>query len=67
MDQRSIVLYLHLKGLSAYAIHDNIVSTLGPKDMAYNTVTPYLREAKLGIAQVTLDREPSPYHLISPR
>jgi hypothetical protein len=39
MDQRSIVLYLHLKGLSAYAIHDDLVATLGPKAVAYSTVT----------------------------
>jgi hypothetical protein len=59
MDQRSIVLYLHLKGLSAHAIHDDLGATLGPTAGAYNAVTCYLREAKLGTAEVTLDPEPS--------
>jgi hypothetical protein len=39
MDQRSIVLHLHLKGLSAHVIHDDLVATLGSKAMAYSTVT----------------------------
>jgi hypothetical protein len=55
MDQRSIVLYLLLKWLSAHAIHDDLVATLGPKAVAYSMVTRYLREAKLGTAEVTLD------------
>jgi hypothetical protein len=41
-DQRSIVLCLHLEGLLAYAIHDDLVAALGPKAMAYNTVTRHL-------------------------
>jgi hypothetical protein len=48
MDQRSIVLYLHLKGLLAHAIHDDLVATLGPTAVAYSTVTRYLREVKFG-------------------
>jgi hypothetical protein len=59
MGQRSIVLSLHLKGLSAHAIHDDLVAALGPKAVAYGTVTRCLREAKLGTAEVTLDPEPS--------
>jgi hypothetical protein len=63
MDQRSIALYLHLKGLSARAIHDDHVATLGPKTVAYRRVTRYLREAKVGTAEVTIDPEPSSPHI----
>jgi hypothetical protein len=59
MDQRLIVLYLHLKWLSAHTIHDDLVVTLDPKAVVYNMVTGYLREAKLGIAEVSLDTEPN--------
>jgi hypothetical protein len=59
MDQSSIVLYLHLKRLSVHAIHDDLVAILGPKAVAYSTVTRCLRGAKLSIAEVTLDPEPS--------
>jgi hypothetical protein len=59
MDQRSIVLYLHLKGLLAHVIHDDLVSTLDSKAVGYSSVTRYLREAKLVTAEVTLDREAS--------
>jgi hypothetical protein len=65
MDQRSVVLDLHLKGLSAHAIHEDLVATLGPKAVAYSTVTHHLREAKLGTAEVTLDPEPCSLHLTS--
>lgn len=46
MDQRSIVLYLARKGLSAKAISDDLVATLGPDAKSYATVTRFLREAK---------------------
>jgi hypothetical protein len=45
MDQQSIVLYLSRKGLSAVAIHDDPVATLGAEAMSYRFVTRYLREA----------------------
>jgi hypothetical protein len=57
MDQRSIVLSLHLKGLSAHAIHDDLAATFGPKAVACNAMRPSLRETKLGTAEVTLDPE----------
>jgi hypothetical protein len=63
MDQRSNVLYLHLKGLLGHAIHDDLVATLSPKAVAYNMVTPYLHEAQVGTAEVTLGPEPSSPHL----
>jgi hypothetical protein len=41
--------------LSAHAIHDDPVATLGPKAVAYSTVTQYFRKARVGTAKVTLD------------
>jgi hypothetical protein len=65
MGQRSIVLCLHLKGVSAHGIHDDLVPTLGPNAVAYSPVTGYFRESKLGTAEVTLDPEPRSHHLTS--
>jgi hypothetical protein len=39
MDQRLIVLALHLKGLSVHAIHDDPHAPLGPKTKAYSRVS----------------------------
>jgi hypothetical protein len=46
MIQRPIIAYLSLKGMSAREIHDDIVTTLGPDAVSYNSVTRYLREAR---------------------
>jgi hypothetical protein len=51
MDQRSICLYLNRKGLSAHAIHDELVQVLDSDAdadadavaVAYSMVTFYLR------------------------
>jgi hypothetical protein len=59
MDKRSIVLDFHLKGLSAHAIHEDPVAIFGARAVAYNMVTPYLREVKFGTAEVILDSESS--------
>jgi ATPase subunit of ABC transporter with duplicated ATPase domains len=45
MDQRTIVAYLALKGLSARAIHEDRMATLGRDAMAYSTVARYLHDA----------------------
>jgi hypothetical protein len=45
MDQQSIVLDLSRKKLSAVAIYDNIVATLGAEAVSYPSVIRYLREA----------------------
>jgi hypothetical protein len=63
MDQRSVVLYLRLKGLSANWVHADLIATLGSKAVAYNMVTCDLREATLGTAEVILDPEASSPHL----
>ena len=43
MDMKSIVLYLSRKGLNAEEIHNDIIDTLGPNVISYQTVTRYLR------------------------
>jgi hypothetical protein len=63
MDQRSIVLHLHLKGLWPHVIHDDLVAILDPEAVAFSTVPRYLREAKLGTAEVTLDPDSGSPHL----
>jgi hypothetical protein len=45
MDQRSSVLYLARKELSAITIHHDLVAALGPAVVSYSSVTRYLREA----------------------
>jgi hypothetical protein len=45
MDQQSIVFYRSRKGLSAAAIHDNLVATIGAEAVNYPSMTRYLREA----------------------
>jgi hypothetical protein len=45
MEQRSIVLYLARKGLSPFAIHDDLVTTLGADAVIYSFVTRDLRDA----------------------
>jgi hypothetical protein len=44
MDQRSICLFLAMKGLSARDVHNELVAVLGPDAIAYSTVTNYLRQ-----------------------
>jgi hypothetical protein len=43
MDQSSIVVFLHLKELSAKDLHTEIVEVLESEAMAYSTVTKYIR------------------------
>jgi hypothetical protein len=38
MDQRSTCAFLAIKGLSAQAIHNELVDVLGPDMIAYSTV-----------------------------
>jgi hypothetical protein len=43
MDQRTICIYLNRKGLSAKAIHDELVWVIDCDAIAYSTVIFYLR------------------------
>jgi hypothetical protein len=45
MDQRSTVLDLSRKRLSAVAIHDDLVTTPGAEAVNYPSVTRYVRKA----------------------
>jgi hypothetical protein len=44
MDQRSVCLFLALKGLSAQAVDNELAAVLGANAIAYSTVTKYLRQ-----------------------
>jgi hypothetical protein len=46
MNQKPIVIYLRMKGMALYAIHDDVVRTLGKDAVAYSTVTKYARIAQ---------------------
>jgi hypothetical protein len=54
MDQRSIVVFLHLKELSAKDIHPELVRVLGSDAIAYSIVTKYIRN------DIILQNEPKP-------
>jgi hypothetical protein len=63
MDQKSIVLYLRMKGMALDAIHDDLIHTLGKvekvwKDaVTYSTVTKYTRSAQFsGRKEATLPK-----------
>jgi hypothetical protein len=45
MEQRSIILYLARKRLSRLAIHDDLVTTLGPDALSYSSVMHDPRDA----------------------
>jgi hypothetical protein len=47
MDQRMIVADLALKGTSARAIQEDLTTTLERGEVAYSSVTRYLRKAQL--------------------
>jgi hypothetical protein len=46
MDQKPIVLYLRMKGMTLDAIHDDLVRTLGEDAMEDSMVTKYARSAQ---------------------
>jgi hypothetical protein len=56
MDQRSICLFLLLKGLSAQAVDDELPAVLDAIAIAYSTVTMYLRQRQF--ASILVDRPP---------
>jgi hypothetical protein len=41
MDQKSIVLYLRMKGMALDAIHNDLLRTLGKDAVAHSTMTKY--------------------------
>jgi hypothetical protein len=55
MDQKPIVLYLHMKGMALDSIHDDLVRTFGKDTVAYSKVTKYAR-----IAQFSGRKEATP-------
>jgi hypothetical protein len=60
MDQKSIVLYLHMKGIALDAIHEDLVRVLGENAIAYSTVTTDVRRARFPPKQDAPSAEPMP-------
>jgi hypothetical protein len=60
MDQKSIVLYLHMKGMALDAIYEDLVRLLGEDAIADSTVTKYVRSAWFPPKQDAPPAEPIP-------
>jgi hypothetical protein len=58
MDQKAIVLYLHMKGMVLDAIHHHLVETLGEKAVAYSTVTKYAHSSRFTLDKDTAQPKP---------
>jgi hypothetical protein len=59
MEQRSVCLFLALKGLSAQAIHHKLTAVLGPDAIADSTLTKYLRQKQFPSILVDSPEEPA--------
>jgi len=59
MDQRSIVLFLHQKGMNAQMIHSELVEVLREEAVGYSTVTKYLRQSYFSSTQEVSAEDPS--------
>jgi hypothetical protein len=63
MDQKPIVVYLRMKGMTLDAIHEDLVRTLGKDAVAYSTVTKYARSAQFsGRKEATHPEAPDVEH-----
>jgi hypothetical protein len=58
MDQKTIVIYLRMKGMSLDAIHEDPVRTLGMNAVTYPTVTKYAHSAKFSPKKDRISSEP---------
>jgi hypothetical protein len=59
MDQKPIVLYLRMKGMTLDAIHDDLVCTLGKDAVTYSTAAKCARSAQFsGRKEATLPEAP---------
>jgi hypothetical protein len=58
MDQKTIVLYLHMKRKSPDVIHEDLVRTLGTDAVTYPPVTKYARSAKFSPTKDRPSSEP---------
>jgi hypothetical protein len=63
MNQKSIVLSIHMKGLDLDAIHEDLVRVLGENAIADSTVTKYIRSARFPPKQGAPSAEPMPVEI----
>jgi hypothetical protein len=56
MDQRSIIMFLGMKGLSAIAIHRELVDVLGSDAITYSAVPKYLRSTSFEMKSAGSDK-----------
>jgi hypothetical protein len=57
-DQKTIVLYLHVKGIGLDAIHEGLARTLGKEEAAYYIVTKYVQNARFAPKTEAVTPEP---------
>jgi hypothetical protein len=57
--QKTIVLYIHMKGMGLDAIHKDLVCTLGKEAVAYTTVIKYVRNARFAPKTEAVTPEPA--------
>jgi hypothetical protein len=60
MNQKTIVLYLRMKGMALDAIHEDLIRVRGENVIAYSTVAKYVRSARYPLKQDTPSAEPMP-------
>jgi hypothetical protein len=58
IDQKAIVLYLHMRRMSLDAIHEDLMRVHGKNAVAYSTVTKYVRSEKFPPKNNGLPSEP---------
>jgi hypothetical protein len=56
IDQKAIVLYLDIRGMSLDAIHEDLTRLLGENPVAYSTVTKYVHSEEVPLRN---ERPPS--------
>jgi hypothetical protein len=59
MDQKRIILYLRMNEISLYAVHDDLLRTLGAEVVVSSTVTKYPRSAQFALKKEATPPNPA--------
>jgi hypothetical protein len=59
MDQKTFVLYLHMKGMELNVIHEDLVRTLGEEAVTCSIVTKYVLKAQFARKTEAITPEPA--------